>query len=108
MKKFKSGATSNSDSPDYTLCPKELVEAAINRFEEGLKRGHARNNWKLGKNDPEFVRARLNHAQKHFDKVLDGTGNRGDFEAVICNLAMISWWLKNGNGAKEVLAHLYE
>lgn len=106
--KSRSGATSRSKAPDYTLCPKEVIADIIERFQFGLEQGHARNNWKLGKNDPEFIRERINHAQHHFQKVLEFTATKKDFQAVLCNLAMVSWWLRNGNGLKELMPNLYE
>jgi hypothetical protein len=102
----KSGATSRSVALDYGLCPKELQEAGISRFEHGVKKGHARNNWRTGLDDAGFQYNRLMHAQKHLAKVVDGTGDWGDVQAVICNLAMLCWWRVNGKGFAEAFPWL--
>lgn len=104
----KSGATSRSKSVDFTLVPKEAIEAIANRFQYGIDHGHARENWKIGKNDPDFIKERLNHAQKHFLSILDKSANAEDLEALLCNLAMVCWWKRNGNGLKELMPNLYE
>ncbi len=102
-----SGATSRSKAPDYTLCPaKELLEAATARFQYGLDRGHARNNWRSGKDDATYVAERACHALTHFMRAIDGTGGWEDIEAAICNLSMMTWWRKNGNGLEKAFPNL--
>lgn len=106
--KSKSGATSRSKAIPYDLVPREAIIAIANRYQYGRDHGHAKNNWKIAKDDPEYQQERVNHAFEHFLRIQDGTGTREDLEAVLCNLAMLCWWLDNGSGAKESFPHLYE
>ena len=102
----KSGATSRSKATDFTLVPTEAIEAIARRFQYGID--HGRENWKIGKNDPDYIKERLNHAQKHLLKILTKEATSEDLDAVMCNLAMVCWWKRNGNGLKELMPNLYE
>ncbi len=103
-----SGATSRSKAPDYTLCPSELEEAAVERFQFGIDQpnGHAKGNWQKGKDDPVFIKERMNHLKKHLTLAMNGNGTWEDFQAVVCNAAMICWWRKNGTGLFSAFPNL--
>lgn len=104
---FPSGASSRKKALSLDMVPHQLDEFAARRFQYGVDKGHARDNWRGGKDDPEFIRDRINHAKAHLDRVVDGSGSLSDLQAAICNLAMMSWWYENGTGLKAVAPHLY-
>lgn len=112
---FTSGAESSRKAKDYGLCPTEAIEAIVDRFQYGIDvHGEKwRGNWKTGKDDPEFVRERIDHAYEHIQAILTGyhvqrkrPASYEDVEAVLCNMAMVAWWYTHGEGLCNAFPHL--
>lgn len=100
------GMTRSSVVRDYTLCPTELEDAATDRFAYGIQVGHARDNWRQGKDDPEAILNSFNHLYKHVQAIKNGKGTFADLQAAACNLAMLCWWRENGTGMAKALPHI--
>jgi len=109
-----SGASSRSKAPDLSLVPNELEEEALARFEYGINRGHERNNWMKGVDDPAFQIERFLHLFKHARKIRQAierdpaAAHLGDFQAIICNAAMMAFWRKHGTGFAQAFPFLVE
>lgn len=111
----KSGAESSRLAPDYTLLPPHLELETIARFQYGIdKHGeHWRDNWQKGKDDPDFLRDRLNHAKEHFNAILTGwhasderPANWGDVQACLWFLSVMTWFKRNGTAFDQVFPNL--
>ena len=107
MHKFSSGATSTKKMPDFTLVPKAALVNVAERLGVGVPI-HGRDNWKEGKDDPEYVRDRWNHFWNHALDIQEGKGKFEDLQAAICNLAMVCWFRENGTGFTQVFPNLVE
>lgn len=84
---FKSGARTSAHADRLDLVPPELMRAAAQRFEMGLKK-YSKDNWKKGVRDQEFLVERANHMAEHMLRYLSGDFSEDTEEE---NLGAIAW-----------------
>jgi hypothetical protein len=79
---FSSGASSSEQKPRYDLIPLEALRREAARME---------NNYQQGKNDPAFVKDRINHMLEHALLYASGDRSTDHLAAVRCNAGMLIW-----------------
>lgn len=111
---FPSGASSRSKARDYTLLGgSAAINDIVDRHQFGIDKGHARGNWQTGKNDPEFMRDRVNHFFEHALAIVTGIHPRDgrpasyiDIQAALCNLNIIANNAEQGVGLETGFSYL--
>ena len=88
---FLSGAKSSEAKPRYDLIPHRAQEREAIRMAEGAA-AHGENNYQLGKDDPAFIRDRVNHLIDHALRYASGDRSDDHLAAVRCNAAMLIWF----------------
>lgn len=95
----------DQDKLDVTLCPTDLIRAVSEVMTMGAKK-YGRDNWRLGKDDPEFHRRVLAAAMRHLYSHTEGIIN--DAESGLphiwhaaCNLGFLIYYM-NQNIKKEL------
>jgi len=88
---FTSGAKSSEEKPRYDLIPFCALEREANRMSEGA-RAHGENNYQAGKDDPAFIRDRVNHMIAHALKYASGDRSDDHLAAVRANAGMLMWF----------------
>jgi hypothetical protein len=87
---FSSGASSSEQKPRYDLIPLEALRREAARMAEGAQT-HGENNYQQGKNDPAFVKDRINHMLEHALLYASGDRSTDHLAAVRCNAGMLIW-----------------
>jgi hypothetical protein len=87
---FESGAKSTERKPRYDLIPQSALEREAVRMAEGAD-AHGENNYRKGKDDPAFVRDRLNHLIEHALRYASGDRSDDHLAAIRCNAGMLIW-----------------
>jgi hypothetical protein len=87
---FESGAKSTERKPRYDLIPARALEREAIRMAEGAD-AHGENNYRKGKDDPAFIRDRVNHAIEHLLLYANGDRSTDHLAAIRCNAGMLIW-----------------
>ena len=87
---FSSGAKSSEEQPRYDLIPLEALKREAQRMAEGAA-AHGENNYRKGKDDPAFIRDRVNHMITHALAYAHGDRSTDHLAAVRCNAGMLIW-----------------
>lgn len=87
---FASGAKSSEEKPRYDLIPVCALEREAIRMAEGA-RAHGENNYQQGKDDPAFIRDRINHLIAHALNYAAGDRSDDHLAAIRCNAGMLMW-----------------
>lgn len=90
MAVFDSGAKSSERKPRYDLIPQRALEREAGRMGDGAA-SHGENNYRRGKDDPAFVRDRINHLIEHALKYASGDRTDDHLAAIRCNAGMLIW-----------------
>lgn len=88
---FTSGAKSSEEKPRYDLIP----ACALRRYAERCALGaklHGDNNWKRGKDDPQYITDRLNHTIEHLMKYASGDRSEDHLAAVLWGAGALAWF----------------
>lgn len=86
---FASGASSSTKKPRYDLIPACALRRLAARFGHGAQK-HGDHNYKLGVNDPDFIRDRMNHMIEHAARYANGDRSTDHLGAVMCNAAILA------------------
>jgi hypothetical protein len=87
---FTSGAKSSEEKPRYDLIPATALAREAVRMGAGA-RAHGENNYQQGKDDPAFIRDRINHLIAHALNYSSGDRSDDHLAAIRCNAAMLMW-----------------
>lgn len=87
---FESGARSSEKKARYDLIPLRALEREAVRMAEGAA-AHGENNYRLGAQDPQFVKDRINHLIEHALKYAAGDRSDDHLAAIRCNAGMLIW-----------------
>ncbi len=90
MAEFASGAKSTERQPRFDLIPLEAQTREAERMGHGADR-HGENNYQKGKDDPAFIRDRINHLIAHALKYAAGDRADDHLAAIRCNAGMLIW-----------------
>lgn len=89
QKTFPSGAKSSKENPRYDLIPMEADLCLADRLQKGIDSGYAKDNWRKGLSDPDFLRDRQNHMEQHFKDFKAGNFTEDDEWG---HIGAIMWW----------------
>lgn len=101
---FTSGAQSSGKLPPYHLIPftDGVLDRLANRYQLGIDKGYALDNWRKGLEDDAYVADRLNHGVNHLmraiAKITRGDYTIGDDD----DLAGAMWAIAFGMAAQKV------
>lgn len=87
VKIFQSGAKSSGRALPYDAIPFSLDNAVARRLELGMMK-YTRDNWKLGLDEPEYIRDRVNHLYRHLRLIQTGDESEESLEA---NVDAVAW-----------------
>lgn len=90
MAVFESGAKSSERKPRYDLIPVSALEREAVRMAAGADT-HGENNYRKGKDDPSFIKDRINHLIEHALKYAAGDRSDDHLAAIRCNTGMLMW-----------------
>lgn len=87
---FDSGAKSSEQRPRYDLIPHCALEREANRMAHGAQT-HGENNYRKGKDDPQFITDRINHLIDHALRYAEGDRSDDHLAAIRCGAGMLMW-----------------
>lgn len=100
MRVFASGAKSSAEAPRYDLIEPALLERLAARMAQGAA-SHGARNYRRGKDDPAFVRDRVNHLVGHALKLAAGDTSEDHLGAVAANCNILAFLLTDSPGDAE-------
>lgn len=90
LEKSPSGATSSKLDVRFDLIPPTFIRRLARRYALGIEKGHVQYNWRLGMEDPDFIQARINHFENHWNKWKSGDYTDDNLGAMAWGLAFFA------------------
>lgn len=103
MHTFTSGAKSSEPGLRYDLLEPELLRRLCTRMAQGAA-SHGERNYRRGKDDPEFIRDRINHLIAHALKLLHGDHSEDHVGAIAAGANMLAFLLPDTATPESVAA----
>ena len=98
------GALTSRAVLPFWQVPLSLLESVARRYAKGNGKGYPIHNWRIGLDDPAFLRDRANHAAVHFMRLLNGHNEVDDAQG---NLDAVGWWCAMANEALRLYPEVW-